>query len=399
MIKRLLIAVFFTTSLGAAAQQGCDGMRYRTNVFANVDSTMGVQFGQSTSLAGNTWNLMMDIYEPQGDALAQRPAIVFAHGGSFTSGQREDFADICKDFARAGFVTATIDYRLLDALVFDSTQISEEVVMAIMDMRAAVRFLKEDAATANTYKVNPNLIFAGGISAGGIIASHVGFLDTADAIPGYVAGHINSEGGFEGSSSTNNTTYTSEVQGVLNYSGGLLRDHWIDANSPPFYSAHDDQDPTVPCTYSTTDAVPFPVFLHGSCEMRTRANSLGVYNGIFLDTNSSGHVSYFGNSNGVQVIQDSKDFLENVVCNTISIEENTDGPLITLYPNPSSGKFTLDVSATSNYHLEVYDRVGAKIIDQPLNENVIELHQKGVYIITLRNIDSGALVSQKILVQ
>ena len=44
-------------------------------------------------------------------------------------------------------------------------------------MKASVRFFTKDAATTNTYKINPNKIFIGGYSAGAITALHYGYVN------------------------------------------------------------------------------------------------------------------------------------------------------------------------------------------------------------------------------
>ncbi|MDF1864360.1 MAG: esterase, partial [Saprospiraceae bacterium] len=61
-----------------AQNLGCDGNRFVNEVFMETTETIGVQFGQNTTLGGNQKDLLMDIYEPTGDNLEMRPAIVLA---------------------------------------------------------------------------------------------------------------------------------------------------------------------------------------------------------------------------------------------------------------------------------------------------------------------------------
>ena len=58
--------------------------------------------------------LKMDIYmpDPSIDPLEERPLVVMVHGGSFINGSRQDMESICQEYARRGFVAATISYRL-----------------------------------------------------------------------------------------------------------------------------------------------------------------------------------------------------------------------------------------------------------------------------------------------
>ena len=62
----------------------------------------------------------MDIYFPIGDTATNRPVIIYIHGGSFYSGDKSmtDCIDFCTSFAKRGYVTASINYRLSNAFIF-----------------------------------------------------------------------------------------------------------------------------------------------------------------------------------------------------------------------------------------------------------------------------------------
>ena len=149
--------IIFTLSLltgiicSAIAQNHptCDGSRYVSQVFTTVDTTMDVWYGNNTTYAGNNLDLYMDIYQPTGDVAAMRPAIILAFGGSFISGEKEDMHSLCLYYASRGFVAVTIDYRLYDGPFFpfpDSAAMTDVVIKAVGDMKASIRFLREDAA-------------------------------------------------------------------------------------------------------------------------------------------------------------------------------------------------------------------------------------------------------------
>lgn len=402
--------ILFVSLVGAGifslvcAQAVCDGNRYINEVFTETQSSLSVQFGQATTIGGNPYTLIMDIYEPMGDTLAARPVVILAHGGSFVFGNRSEFTNMCQDLAKRGYVAATIEYRLLDAFVFDSVAISEEVVMAINDMRAAVRFFKEDADSNNVYKVDSNMIFVGGTSAGGITASHLAMMDTTDDVPQYVLDHMETHGGFEGNSSAN-TQYSSSVQGLLNYSGALLRDHWIDAEDPPFYSAHDENDPVVPCGYGTTNAVAFPVYLHGSCEMKEVADTIGVKNELHLIPNSTGHVSFML-TDYATILDESVRFLEEIICEATatSIDDPIAGDVLDVFPNPISGSFRVRVKAEiTQYDLAMYSLTGQEVFAQAdLRQSevlVADLAVKaGAYVVVLTDQRSGRRFHEKVMV-
>ena len=70
--------------------------------------------------------------------------VVLAHGGSFISGDKSDLSETATFLAKAGYVVASINYRLLDVT---PTQLAfkQVVINAVADMKAAVRYFNKDA--------------------------------------------------------------------------------------------------------------------------------------------------------------------------------------------------------------------------------------------------------------
>lgn len=385
----LLIGISFSL---AAQNPGCDGDRYVNEVFTDVVETIGVQFGQNVTFAGNQKDLLMDIYEPAGDNLEMRPVIVLAHGGSFVAGNRGLMKGMCEDFARRGFVAVTIDYRLIDIFVLDSIGFGEGVVMTVSDMKAAIRFLREDAATDNNYKINPDYVFAGGVSAGGVIAVHAAYMGADDDVPDFVSNLIDMHGGWEGNSS-DNFEYSSSIQGVLNYSGSLTRANFIDADDPPLYSAHDEGDSTVPCGYGDSDAVFFPLYSYGSCVMHPRADEVGIMNEFYFKEGSNGHVSYLSGAENDIVIQQSGEFLAVAYCgfstNVNDLEK--ENVSFQVFPNPNNGQFQMELAQAGEYTLNITNVLGRTIFQQDITEQMLTIDlshlslENGTYFVSLRN--------------
>ena len=305
----LFVALLCSLQFGFSQQNGCNENRYFNTIFEKSMVTMNVPFGQNVTIGGNTIALTMDIYEPEGDMITKRPVIVLAHGGGFVDGQKEDIAFLCEDFARRGFVTATITYRKIDALVTDSIQLTEAVILAVHDMKAAIRYFREDAATSNQFRIDPDFIFAGGGSAGAVIANTAAYVDDSDDIPQYITDILSEHGGLEGNSSSN-LEYSSDVQGVLNYSGSIARDHFIDAGEAPLYSFHTEFDPLVVCGYGSGNALPFESFGFGSCAMHEAAEAAGIKNKLYLYSMSEGHANW----NYPTLLYESAQFLGEILC-------------------------------------------------------------------------------------
>lgn len=343
-MKKLIFTLLFLAGIFSAIAQHptCDGNRYKNFVFGAYDSTMNVQFGQNYTMNSVLDTLRMDIYQPHSDVAPKRPLFIIIHGGGFTIHDRQEYAPLCRYFAHKGLVTATIDYRLIDVPLVDSLTITEGMVKAMSDAKAAIRFFVEDATTTNTYRIDTNYIFIAGGSAGGMIACQTAYLDPTDSIPAYIMNLITANGGFKGNSSTN-TSYSTPIKGVISYSGALWRSNFINNGEPPIFMAHDNFDTIVPCNYGLSKLYPFPIYWNGGCAIHQEADLKGVYNEIYTD-NSYGHLNYFYSlASADTVLKKTSNFLYEIICNNISSinDPNNIDSKIQLYPNPAKDRLTV----------------------------------------------------------
>jgi acetyl esterase/lipase len=112
---------------------------------------------------------VLDLAFPKGHADRPRPAVVVIHGGGWIEGDKSSF-DVQRtpgnivDFAAAGFVAASVNYRLSGEAPFPA---------GLYDCQAAVRWLR---GHAREYHLDPNRIGAYGNSAGGHLALLLGLL-------------------------------------------------------------------------------------------------------------------------------------------------------------------------------------------------------------------------------
>ena len=101
------------------------------------------------------------------DTATRRPALVLIHGGGMRSGwkDRPPHPQTMLYFAKRGYVTLSIDYRLAPEAKFPAQ---------IEDCKTAVRWLR---AHADRYGVDPDRIGAMGQSAGGTLTGQLAFMD------------------------------------------------------------------------------------------------------------------------------------------------------------------------------------------------------------------------------
>lgn len=151
---------------------GCEyppNTRYVHRVFADVDTTLDVVYRSTTTSDGAPIDLKLDIYQPAGDVAVKRPAVIWMFGGAFAFGDKADMAPYAIDSAKRGYVGVSVQYRTRPGGVFSDPV--GPVFDAYDDAIAAAQWLKANAAT---YRIDPDVIAAGGWSAGGITAWHMG---------------------------------------------------------------------------------------------------------------------------------------------------------------------------------------------------------------------------------
>jgi acetyl esterase/lipase len=210
-----------TIALPNVIPPGAAPLRYRDLVFGAVSTTSNVVYGSAINNSGATITLRLDLYEPSGDTVTERPAIVWVHGGSFASGDKTspELVDEATTFGQKGYVNASINYRLEPGGCTGSVPVTTcllAVQEALEDAQTAVRFLRTNAAM---YGIDVTRIAIGGSSAGAITALNVGFSSSEDP--------------------------TAAVAGAVSLSGSNLLGG-IDSGDAPSLAFHGTADTVVP---------------------------------------------------------------------------------------------------------------------------------------------------------
>ncbi len=281
-MKRLLFFLAFCVAVLFSFSQNCISNRYSDTIFHKVTVTSDIKYGNAFAYAALIpQDLTLDIYEPTGDTLKNRPLIVYAFGGAFLIGFKTQppIPSYCEYLAKCGYVVVSINYRIgFNTLSGASTE--RAVYRAAQDLRAAVRFI---AQRATQYRVDTAAIFLTGSSAGCFSGLHSTFMDQNQAPISYQGITLEPDnlGCFDCSTNSDNNQHMPKPRGIMNHWGAILDTSFITSatkHNVPVISFHGDQDSLVP--YIGGHPFGYPIFpvVYGSVPIHRRLTSVGIKN-------------------------------------------------------------------------------------------------------------------------
>ena len=126
---------------------------YKDLVYKTIDST----------------SLKLDIYRPKA-LKKEAPLIIFIHGGAWEKGKKSNGLHYLVSYAKKGYVTATIQYRLSGVAKYPAQ---------ILDVADAVQWLKQHA---KEYNINVNKVAIAGGSAGAHLAMQYAYANSSNTV-------------------------------------------------------------------------------------------------------------------------------------------------------------------------------------------------------------------------
>ncbi|MFK7775154.1 MAG: T9SS type A sorting domain-containing protein [Saprospiraceae bacterium] len=286
--------------------QSQDCSIYVNTQFDSITQIPDIFYGSAVRFNGDTIDLELDIYYPEFDTNTSRPLLVAVHGGGFLGGSKNagQIVKLCKEFAKRGYVTASISYRLgfrneHDPLFgefhefygYDEAEMIRAIYRSVQDARGAIRFMKGEA---DTYGIDTTNVFIGGESAGGFVSLHTAYMKQPDEKPDAafeqsdanyydVFGNVISTlarpdlGSLEGDLNLNGTS--SDLKGAINIYGGIFDLELIDCGEPDLYQHYISDDILVFCgaakAFHQTPGLYFPFtgntknpIIYGPCSIR-----------------------------------------------------------------------------------------------------------------------------------
>lgn len=242
--------IFLLTSFCLITSGVFSQKRFKNEIFTTIDSISNIEYGKAINIKGENETLLLDVFSPpKADTMKKRPLLIFIHGGGFQNNSKTGSYSslVCSSFAKRGYVTASIDYRLgveKSGMGADgkkektNTDYAEALYRAQQDGKAAIRFFRK---FADKYGIDTSQIFLTGSSAGSKICLAIAYMDNKE-----VPKEVNQKkwGSLEGNSG--NEGYSSKVAGVMNAWGAMIDYHWIEKGDVPLFNTAGTEDKTVP---------------------------------------------------------------------------------------------------------------------------------------------------------
>ncbi len=211
-----------------------------------VETQRGVSYSEVDGA-----ELLMDAYLPPARE-APRPAVILLHGGGWSSGSRSDMGVAAREFARAGYVAFSIDYRHPDTVTPQNLWPAQ-----LDDAQRAVRWVR---AHAEEYGVDPERLASYGWSAGAHLAAMLAVRDTRDNSDSDMAAYssrvncvVSLAGDMDLSVPQTDASFSQDLAVFL---GGTPEERpetyrdaspltWVDATAAPFLIVHGGLDDAI----------------------------------------------------------------------------------------------------------------------------------------------------------
>lgn len=388
-IQAIFYFLFFVQIAHAQNFPYCKaGLFSEQTYYANISLThdTDVVYGNNLDYLGNMQALKMDIHYPNLaiDPLPLRPLIIMIHGGTFNWGSKSDLNAYCIKLARAGYVAASVEYRMgwsnVGNCAGNMSQLSYAMYRATQDVKASMRYL---VANANNYRIDTSYIFLAGQSEGGMTALNCGFMNQQEAnnlMPGAFAdlGYLDS--------ASNNYLQGASIKGIFNWCGAILDTSIIHTDTQiPVLSIHGLLDSIVPVEYGKyfncqNANNPYPN-LYGPKSIYQRMKNLSICSEANFDANGA-HCVFPSLDPDIYIPAKFTCFFKNLLCGNCTTESKVSynqkscmesAPTgldefaelvgVEIFPNPNQGNFTiaLAMGQKSEVKVELINSIGIQV--------------------------------------
>jgi acetyl esterase/lipase len=409
----IFAAVLCTFASKVNAQYCTNDARYTEISFfdsAQITTATNIQYGTALDFQGNQDTLLLDLYYPNlgVDTAAKRPFILLAHGGGFSSGDKQsgDIKDLCVHLAMRGFVCASINYRI--GHDFSEYGQYKARYRAIQDAHAALRFV---VGNANSVRIDTNWLFVGGQSAGALTALGAVYADQSELDSISLLYNATATSVELGNlyTSGNNLTNTYTIKGIFNNWGGVTATE-MDANEMiPTVAFHGELDTLVRIDADNSFA---HYTLNGSRAIHNALITNNICTELTVDT-TGGH-GVFRNASSLFRAKRASCFFKSIFCNTcgnfyttdsiaatcsmpVNIETYNINSAIKVYPNPFEYSLTIE-GIDGFFEATIYNALGQIVAKTNTNNITLPMDLlAGMYVLRIEQTETKKTYSIKLI--
>ena len=326
ILKIIVLSLFFINSNYANNNECIDEIdicnhpyRYLKEIYKDEDLVIipDIKYSPYKDFLTNR-DLTFDFYSPR-ETCSKRPVVVIVHGGGFTIGNKYEFFDEAKAFARKGYAVVAINYRLMGnplgtipsipnytTLCSGGTFNNTAWYWAIQDLNASLKFI---SLYSSNLKIDPNQIFIHGESAGAITALQLAYTSQEEIEIAYPDVNFNLWflGDIDNSTFQPAKSKTYTIKGVSSAFGAFVNKKFADQKKDiPLIMLHNACEELVPFNYGASG---FSKYFSTPCEIDLFGSKY-----IYDNMNGAPHKLYmdcatwpFSSSNGLQHFGDSSD--------------------------------------------------------------------------------------------
>lgn len=382
--------------------------------FSAVKLTSNIKFSDVIDYKGIATPLKLDVYEPSADNTQARPVIIWIHGGGFRTGSSKTqgyIVNYSNRFAKRGYVCISIEYRLRASSSMP-TQSDEFPALqdAARDANTAINWVKANAAA---YRIDPNLIFMAGGSAGGRTTQTVCQFDGPDPTAKYTPENQYKNTPWDKTSLIANATLWGglepEMRGWIYPSPPYSTANYLQATDVPTIMVHGSADTTI-LPKESQDLNDALIAAGITTELHIIPGA--THSCIGEESNISAWMATFFAKEWSKVNAKINSFTYRVVANnttgntysneasmiyssTLETPNFANKNDVLFYPNPSnSGNITINLKEfhlINQFDVAIYSLEGQQLFSKKYKptENIkIELNpkiSKGVYLISFKS--------------